>query len=149
MRKLVILLMCFGLLVSCSNEDEIDINVNKKSNNNIEDNSMSKIWNLKSYSGFLGTVQLKQNDVQWVLNENLNQIQVVNNIGESLPYMIESGTYNYTLIKGEMTINKSFMYTVGVDGNLFILRYKDNPVLSDDEYTLIFLENEELTTITE
>jgi len=141
--------MCFGLLVSCSNEDEIDINVNKKSNNNIEDNSMSKIWNLKSYSGFLGTVQLKQNDVQWVLNENLNQIQVVNNIGESLPYMIESGTYNYTLIKGEMTINKSFMYTVGVDGNLFILRYKDNPVLSDDEYTLIFLENEELTTITE
>jgi len=149
MKKLVILLMCFGFLVSCSNEDEIDINVNENKGNNVEDNSMSKIWNLKSYSGFLGMVQLKQNDVQWIFNENLDQIEVVNNIGESLPNMIKTGVYNYTLAKDKLTINKSFTYTVLVNENVFILRFKDNSVLSDDEYTLIFLENEELITITE
>jgi len=141
--------MCFGFLVSCSNEDEIDINVNENKGNNVEDNSMSKIWNLKSYSGFLGMVQLKQNDVQWIFNENLDQIEVVNNIGESLPNMIKTGVYNYTLAKDKLTINKSFTYTVLVNENVFILRFKDNSVLSDDEYTLIFLENEELITITE
>jgi hypothetical protein len=91
--KILILITCFGFVLSCSDDDDI------QSTNN----SSSGSWYLRNVSGGIAGINIdySQNEVKWTFESSDSTLEVVNNIISTGPESIyagpQSGTYSYSI----------------------------------------------------
>jgi len=93
MKKLMLLFLLSGILFSC-NSDE---------NNAIAD-ELNGEWNLISVSCLCEPISLETGEHIWNFNVNDSELNVVNNVTESLHTILETGNYDITVSNDKITI---------------------------------------------
>jgi len=95
MKKLFTLLFVTLLACSCSDDDKPSGDAN-----------LSGKWNMDSYLAYMETLPvLVEGDITWTFNNAGTSLVVVNNVAETYPYIMASGTYSVTAGNGIMKIN--------------------------------------------
>ncbi|WP_299212132.1 hypothetical protein [uncultured Dokdonia sp.] len=116
-KRILYFLLLAGILASCSNDDEKDMEVG---------NDLNGKWEMTSYVAFLPSLpEINSNEIEWTFDVGNNQLSIVNTIESEYPYMLTSGTYiNLTITDNTITISDvEYDYTIE-NGMLSI---SDNP----------------------
>ncbi len=116
MKKLIFLFIVSGILFSCNESDD----------NNGVTNELNGQWNLVSVSCLCEPIDLETGEHLWNFDIDNSELNVLNNVTESLHTILDTGTYDITV-----TNNKIVIQTVEYDyyfenGELYLA---DNPEL--------------------
>ena len=114
MKKLIYLFIVSGILFSC----------NKNDDNNEVTNELNGQWNLISVSCLCEPVDLETGEHIWNFDIDNNELNVVNNVTESLHTILETGTYNISVTTNKVTIQTIEYDYYFENGELYLA---DNP----------------------
>jgi hypothetical protein len=114
MKKLIFLFIVSGILFSC----------NKNDDNNEVTNELNGQWNLISVSCLCEPVDLETGEHIWNFDIDNNELNVVNNVTESLHTILETGTYNISVTTNKVTIQTIEYDYYFENGELYLA---DNP----------------------
>ena len=114
MKKLIFLFIISGILFSCNENDE----------NNEVTNELNGQWSLVSVSCLCQPIDLKTGEHLWNFDINNSELNVVNNLTESLHTILETGTYNITVTNNKVTIQTVEYDYYFENGKLYLA---DNP----------------------
>ena len=114
MKKLIFLFIVSGILFSC----------NKNDDNNEVTNELNGQWNLISVSCLCEPVDLETGEHIWNFDIDNNELNVVNNVTESLHTILETGTYNISVTNNKVTIQTVEYDYYFENGKLYLA---DNP----------------------
>jgi hypothetical protein len=114
MKKLIFLFIVSGILFSC----------NKNDDNNEVTNELNGQWNLISVSCLCEPVDLETGEHIWNFDIGNSELNVVNNVTESLHTILETGTYNISVTNNKVTIQTVEYDYYFENGKLYLA---DNP----------------------
>ena len=114
MKKLIYLFIVSGILFSC----------NKNDDNNEVTNELNGQWNLIYVSCLCEPVDLETGEHIWNFDIDNNELNVVNNVTESLHTILETGTYNISVTTNKVTIQTIEYDYYFENGELYLA---DNP----------------------
>ena len=97
MKKLIFLFIVSGILFSCNESDE-------NNENNEVTNELDGQWNLVSVSCLCEPIDLQTGEHLWNFDINNSELNVVNNVTESLHTILETGNYDITVTNNKVTI---------------------------------------------
>ncbi|MGB3606547.1 MAG: hypothetical protein WA775_07430 [Psychroserpens sp.] len=114
MKKLISLFIVSGILFSCNESDD----------NNEVTNELDGQWNLVSVSCFCEPINLENGEHLWSFDINNSELIVVNNVTEPLHTLLETGTYDITVVNNNVTIQSVEYDYYFENGKLYLA---DNP----------------------
>jgi|TARA_B110000908_G_scaffold120430_1_gene141117 hypothetical protein len=114
MKKLIFLFIVSGILFSCNENDD----------NNEVTNELNGQWNLISVSCLCEPVDLETGEHIWNFDIGNSELNVVNNVTESLHTILETGTYNISVTNNKVTIQTVEYDYYFENGKLYLA---DNP----------------------
>ena len=97
MKKLIFLFIVSGILFSCNESDE-------NNENNEVTNELDGQWNLVSVSCLCEPIDLQTGEHLWNFDINNSELNVVNNVTESLHTILETGNYDITVTNNKVKI---------------------------------------------
>jgi uncharacterized lipoprotein NlpE involved in copper resistance len=119
MKKILILALFSLLFLSC------DEGLAKTP---VTDASLNGSWNMYSYVAFMDALPVLENgDITWTFNNN-STVTVANTVEEEYPYMLDSGTYNFTIEDDILSIENSGSYHYNIEGNTLVMEHVAAPV---------------------
>lgn len=119
MKKILILALFSLLFLSCDED---------LAKTPVTDASLAGSWNMDTYSAFMAELPvLEAGDIIWTFNSN-NTITVANNVEDVYPYMLDSGTYNFTIEDDILSIENSGSYHYNMEGNTLVMEHVAAPV---------------------
>ena len=129
MKNKFALLMIFGVLISCSNDD---------GENNIALEGKWALTDAKCFACGVGPdFDYSKHTVTFDLMEN--RVTVENN--EELTFFKSSGTHNFSLNENQITFDDETSYKFEIKESTLKLAYIDNPDLFDDEIQFTYTKN--------
>ncbi|MNK16760.1 hypothetical protein D3C87_349300 [compost metagenome] len=90
--KKMILFMCFGLLLSCSGDDDNKGNV-----------KLTGTWSMTTYLNMVDGPITIEDGVFWTFDTQLKEVTVINNKDDK-DYLVEAGTYNIKISGNKLTV---------------------------------------------
>ena len=124
MKKLIFLFIVSGILFACNKSDEI----------NEVPNELNGQWNLISVSCLCEPINLETGEHLWNFDIANNELNVVNNVTETLHTILETGTYEITVANNKIAIQTVEYDYYFENGKLYLA---DNPELDGPLITLI------------
>ncbi|MDO5978174.1 hypothetical protein [Flavivirga spongiicola] len=105
MKKIALLFALIGFISSCSSDNNTD--------------SLNGIWHLIDVTCECAPVDFQKGEHIWNFNLSSNQVSVVNNPDEPLQ-ILDTGSHNFSLKKGKITILSVEYDYYFKNGNLFL-----------------------------
>jgi hypothetical protein len=96
MKKILTLLLVSTFLLSCSNDDTAS------------NSAFNGCWRMQGYLAFMdaGDIPvLEEGDITWTFFESGTKLQVVNNVEQQYPFIMQSGLYEVSTQGSLITIN--------------------------------------------
>ena len=124
MKRIIFLFILSGILFSCNESD----------GNNEINNELNGDWNLVSVSCLCEPIDLETGEHIWNFDINNSELNVVNNVAESLHTILETGTYDITVANDKVTIQTVEYDYYFENGKLYLT---DNPESDGPLITLI------------
>ena len=94
MKKLLLLFMSAGLLISCSDDDSGP------------DARLDDFWTMTSFAAEMDNLPvLEPNEVIWNIDLDGRKLTVSNLVEEEYPYLLATGTYDISVDDGKLTID--------------------------------------------
>jgi hypothetical protein len=124
MKRIIFLFILSGILFSCNESD----------GNNEINNELNGDWNLVSVSCLCEPIDLETGEHIWNFDINNSELNVVNNVTESLHTILETGTYDITVANDKVTIQTVEYDYYFENGKLYLA---DNPESDGPLITLI------------
>jgi hypothetical protein len=114
MKKLIFIFIVSGILFACNENDD----------NNEVTNELNGQWNLVSVSCLCEPIDLENGEHLWNFDINNSELNVVNNVTESLHTILETGTYDISVTSNKVTIQTVEYDYYFENGKLYLA---DNP----------------------
>jgi hypothetical protein len=124
MKRIIFLFILSGILFSCNESD----------GNNEINNELNGDWNLVYVSCLCEPIDLETGEHIWNFDINNSELNVVNNVTESLHTILETGTYDITVANDKVTIQTVEYDYYFENGKLYLA---DNPESDGPLITLI------------
>lgn len=127
MKKAIILLFCFSMLLSCSGDDD-----------NNSSTRLNGSWSMTDYLDMAGPPPLEDGAIVWTFNTGEKKLTVQNNADPAL-FILSTGTYDIKINGDRLTIilpnynNELKYYFNGGQLILEIANIENSPLIKFDK----------------
>ena len=123
MKKILLSILLIGLLATCDDGNNIGI-----------DRELSGTWEMTSYSAFLPTLPvINENDIVWTIDVDNNLLSIENTIESEYTYILASGNYEIIITNNSIIIS-DVKYGYSIENGILILsdfQEPGEPIIAD------------------